>query len=146
MVAVACITAEELPAYNFCTFLREIIARIFSLRLSSRVKIKKEFTYAFRRTFRDSRDIKCLHLSARDRRSTWLPIASIYTLCIISRGRCAVLFPFRCEQKAESNYPLLARAHALSLPKGLRAPRPPGEFIEPTRVAANSCSHLARST
>lgn len=73
---------------------------------SSRVKIKKEFTYAFRHTFRDSRDIKCLHLSARDQRSTWLPIASIYALHNLARSlRCPFPLSLRAKGREQLSAP-----------------------------------------
>lgn len=51
--------------------------------------------------------------SKRTRPTEHLAAYRLDTLCIISRGRCAVLFPFRCEQKAESNYSLLESARTL---------------------------------
>lgn len=71
---------------------------------------------------------------------------ALISFCItISRGRCAVLFSFRCEQKAVSNYPLLESARTLPTERRVACAAPARrEFIEPAGVTANSCSHLAR--
>lgn len=145
-IAVACITTEELPCIISAPILERLLHEFvicgFPLKVL-RLK-KKERNFTLSDIFFEIRGIINVSSSncKRTRPLVQLHIASMFCITIVA----ALSFSPFAASKRQRAIIRASRAHALSLPKGLRAPRPPGEFIEPAWMAANSCSHFAHFT